>query len=105
MPTTAQKPKRTAPKRTAQKKSPAQKSPVRIKLKAIGSLSKFGYHANKSAEVRRAALKKAVKANGYTEVIRRLNVLYIYNKNRNPELAVKFKLDMTWVQAQRNKQS
>lgn len=78
-------------------------TPVRIKLKAIGSLTKFGYHANKSATARRAALKKAAKANGYNEVIKRLNVLYIYNKNRHPELAVKYKLDMTWVQAERNK--
>lgn len=80
-----------------------RKSPVRIKLTAIGSLSKFGYHADKSVESRHAALRKAVKANGYTEVIRRLNVLYIYNKNRHPDLAQKFKLDMTWVQAQRNR--
>ncbi len=80
----------------------AQKQ-VRIKLKAVGSLTKFGYRANKSATARRAALKKAAEVNGYNEVVRRLNVLYIYNKNRHPELAAKYKLDMTWVQTQRNK--
>jgi len=84
-------------------KSPQKTPRVRIKLKAIGSLTKFGYHANKSVAVRHAALKKAAKANGYNEVIKRLNVLYIYNKNRNPKLAEKFKLDMTWVQSERNK--
>ena len=83
-------------------KSP-QTPVVRIKLKAVGSLTKYGYHANKSAVVRRAALKKAAEANGYNEVVKRLNVLYIYNKNRHPELAAKYKLDMTRVQAQRNK--
>ena len=86
------------------RKSPP-KPVVRIKLKSIGSLTKFGYHANKSDAVRHAALKKAAKANGYNEVIKRLNVLYIYNKNRNPKLAEKFKLDMTWVQSERNKVS
>lgn len=80
----------------------AQK-PVRIKLKSVGSLTRFGYRAKESAAARRAALKKAAKANGYNEVVRRLNVLYIYNKNRRPELAAKYRLDMAWVQTQRNK--
>ncbi len=99
MPATKKPPSATKPAT----KKPATKSPVRIKLTAVGSLSRFGYHADKSETTRRAALKKAIKANGRTEVIRRLNVLYIYNKNRNPALAHKFKLDMTWVQAQADK--
>ena len=78
------------------------KTPVRIHLKSIGALTKFGYHANKSATVRRAALAKAATANGYTEVIRRLNVLYIYNKNKHPTMAAKFKADMHWLQKRRN---
>ncbi len=103
-PTSAtKKPTSATKKPTSATKKPASKSPVRIKLKAVGSLTRFGYHADKSDAVRHAALKKAIKANGRTEVIRRLNVLYIYNKNRNPKLALKFKLDMTWVQAQPDK--
>ena len=82
----------------------ASKTPkVRIKLKSIGSLTKFGYGASKAAATRRAALLKAAKANGFTEVVRRLNVLYVYNKNAHPALAAKYKQDMHWLQKQRDR--
>jgi hypothetical protein len=75
---------------------------VRIKLKSVGSLTKFGYGANKTAATRRAALLKAAKANGFSEVVRRLNVLYVWNKNKHPALAAKYKQDMHWLQKRRD---
>lgn len=96
------KPKSVKPK--SAKPSIKTKTPVRIKLTSIGSLTKFGYHPDRSPTVRHAALRKAFKANGFTEVIRRLNVLYIYNKNKHPALAAKYRTDMHWVQSQRDKQ-
>lgn len=75
---------------------------VRIKLKSVGSLTKFGYGADKAAATRRAALLKAAKANGFSEVVRRLNVLYVWNKNKHPALAAKYKQDMHWLQKQRD---
>lgn len=77
---------------------------VRIKLKSVGSLTKFGYAANKAAATRRAALLKAAKANGFSEVVRRLNVLYVWNKNKHPALAAKYKQDMHWLQKRRDEQ-
>lgn len=84
----------------------AAKTPrVRIKLKSIGSLTKFGYAANEAAATRRAALLKAAKANGFSEVVRRLNVLYVWNKNRHPALAAKYRQDMHWLQKQRDRKN
>jgi hypothetical protein len=66
-----------------------------------GTLSKYGYrnviHLKK--EEREKALKKAVKR-GINELtlIKKLNALYILNKNINPKLANIFKKDMKFAQ-------
>ena len=77
-------------------------SPVRIHLKSIGALSRFGYAAHESMHARHAALLEAARHNGATEVVKRLNVLYIYNKNHHPALAKVFRSDLHWLQRQRD---
>mgnify|MGYP000701639980 CR=1 FL=1 len=45
-----------------------------------GELTKHGYHLDKSLIARHRALNKSVKEDGYVTVIRRLNLLRIFNK-------------------------
>jgi hypothetical protein len=62
-----------------------------------GSLGKYGYHTKESKEKRHAALKKAIIHIKPLSVYRKLNVLYILNKNRNPKLSKLFKEDAEWL--------
>jgi hypothetical protein len=67
-----------------------------------GSLGYFGYRMRDSTPVRRAALAKAMEFWGSAYVIRKLNVLYIYNKAKYPEHADIFKADRDWIGRVRN---
>ena len=69
---------------------------VRIKLNPDHSIE--GYHAKDREEVRHRALRRAIKDRGHVKLIRRLNVLYIYNKHRFPRTAATFRGDMRYVQ-------
>lgn len=71
------------------------KSRVRIPVKK-GALA--GYTIADSLQKRREILKKIAKKDGWSKVVKRLNVLYIYNKNNHPENAMKFRRDMFYVQ-------
>jgi hypothetical protein len=62
-----------------------------------GLLSKYGYHIHLPIEERQDALKKALRENEPLEVFKRLNILYIFNKNKNPKNAKLFKMDSQWV--------
>jgi hypothetical protein len=64
-----------------------------------GDLSQYGYASDKKAEERHKALKKASKKFGSTSVFRKLNALYVYNKNKSPERANTFKSDRDFVKA------
>lgn len=79
-------------------------SPVRIVLKHHHTLSKHGYKDVKSLSdtERHAALLGAMAEFGATYVIRKLNVLAIYNKHSNPDLAALFRRDIAFVQRVRN---
>ena len=72
-----------------------KKSVVRIKL-TPGALA--GYTLNDKVADRRKVLARYAKQKGWGEVVKRLNVLYIYNKNKRPETASKFKRDMRFIQ-------
>lgn len=76
---------------------------VRIPLKKHHTLSVHGYVGvgGLSVAQRRVALVKAAAALGPTYVIRKLNVLAIYNRNKNPGLAAIFRKDMAFVQSLR----
>lgn len=70
-------------------------SPVRIKVEK-GGLS--GYSLKLSLVERRKALDKLVGKYGWGNVVKKLNVLYNYNKNNYPGNALKFRRDMKYVQ-------
>jgi hypothetical protein len=94
--------KKPGPKKSRRKKSPSKsrrksRSNVRIKITSPGSLTKYGYRMNKSAESRRRALRKAVRAYGYSKTMSKVNLLYIYNKNKNKSIARKASADKKWL--------
>jgi hypothetical protein len=72
-----------------------KKSKVRIYLKP-GGLK--GYRIKDTMKSRRSILKKLLQKNSYSTVIKRLNVLSIYNKNRYPEISKKVKSDISFIQ-------
>lgn len=63
-----------------------------------GKLSQFGYHVYNTEHSRHIALGKAVKEYGALSVFRKLNAVYVLNKNTNPKLSRKFLRDRDWVQ-------
>ena len=72
-----------------------KKSKVRIYLKP-GGLK--GYHIKDTMKTRRSILKKLLRKDSYSTIIKRLNVLSIYNKNRYPEISKKVKSDISFIQ-------
>jgi hypothetical protein len=66
-------------------------------VKHPGSLKKYGYALNKNVKDREGALKKAVKAFGANEVIRKLNYIRILNKSKKTSYG-KYTRDMKFVQ-------
>ena len=62
-----------------------------------GTLGQYGYHSVESKEKRHAALKIAIKHIKPLSVYRKLNVLSILNKNRNPKISKLFKDDAEWL--------
>lgn len=56
---------------------------VKIGKLKQGELTKFGYRLNLSAPQRHEALKKSIYAEGYGLTMKRINALYVLNKN-NP---------------------
>lgn len=67
---------------------------------AKGTLGQFGYHGikNLSVDQRRTALKKAIRAKGATYVLRKVNAIYILQRNQNPKVASKLNADKKWIQ-------
>lgn len=77
---------------------------VRIPLEHKNTLARHGYRgvaALPNAD-RHAALLGAIAEFGPTYVIRKLNVLAIYNKRKNPALAGLFRANIAYVQAVRD---
>lgn len=62
-----------------------------------GELTKFGYHADLSNNKRHLALHYAVQHLRPLSVFRKLNALYVLNKNREPKDAAIYKADANWV--------
>ena len=73
-----------------------KKSPVKLHLKhgGLGDYSVF-----QAARTRRIALGKVIKSGSatYAQVIRRLNVLAIFNKNKYPERTELIRQDMDYL--------
>ena len=75
-----------------------KKSLVRIPITTKGGL--FGYRVDMPLDTRRSLLKKILRTGlaTYSEVVKRLNVLSIYNKNRHPEISKRVIRDMRYIQ-------
>jgi hypothetical protein len=73
------------------------RSKVRIPVRKEDFLKRYGYGAYRPESVRHSALTKAVKAYGASSVVKKLNVLAIYNKNNQPQLSKLFAADRDWV--------
>lgn len=73
------------------------KSKVRIPV-SKGKL--YGYHVSSLAKDRRSLLKKLIKTkvSTYSQIIKRLNVLAIYNKKRHPDVSDKIRRDIRHLQ-------
>ena len=71
------------------------KSRVRIHIEK-GALP--GYSLSLKRSDRREILDKLVKKYGWSNIVKKLNVLYIYNMNRYPVNAGKFRRDMYYIQ-------
>jgi hypothetical protein len=57
-----------------------------------------GYSLSIKKDERRKILDKLVNKFGWVNIVRKLNVLYIYNKNKHPKTAMKFRRDMKYIQ-------
>ena len=65
-----------------------------------GDLTKYGYHADLSESTRHKALKKARSEYTSLSLFRKLNAVYVLNKNRDKKRAAIFKADANWVKMQ-----
>jgi hypothetical protein len=65
-----------------------------------GHLTKYGYHADLSESARHEALKKALGEYSSLSLFRKLNAVYVLNKNRDKKRAAIFKADANWVKIQ-----
>ncbi len=63
-----------------------------------GMLTSYGYHIDLPMKERHAALKKAYKAYGYSKLIKRLNILVVYNKYKHPKTSEIAHKDMEFIQ-------
>ncbi len=78
------------------RKSYTRKSKQLFVLKK-GELTKYGYHADLSEAARHEALKKALSEFSPLSLFRKLNAVYVLNKNRDKKRAAIFKADAKWV--------
>jgi hypothetical protein len=73
---------------------------VRLPKAKPGQLTKYGYHLDLSDKLRRAALLKAVKSDGYGTIMRRLNWLAVMSKRQNPHMHTQILNDMHTIRSQ-----
>ena len=81
---------------------PKSKSRSRSKSKTIsvlkpGMLTSYGYHIDLPVKERQDALTKAYKAYGLSKLIKRLNILGVYNKYKNPKITETVNKDMEFI--------
>ena len=80
------------------KRKSKSRSRVRIPITHPGGL--HGYHVDLLQKQRRRILHSLLSKRRatYSELIKRLNVLYIYNKNRHPSISKRVKRDINYIQ-------
>jgi len=65
-----------------------------------GKLEQYGYAMHLPEKERHAALKRAVAADGATQVFREVNLLQVWHRKNNPELEHIAEEDKQWVKEQ-----
>ena len=67
-----------------------------------GTLGKYGYHdiEHMTQKERHIALHRALKDMSPLSVYRKLNAVYLVNRNTNPNISTTFKKDSEWVKKQ-----
>lgn len=65
----------------------------------VGELKQFGYNLELAQDERRVALQRAIKVYPVLSVMRKLNALYVLQKNKYPRNAAKFKADEKWLKS------
>jgi hypothetical protein len=78
------------------------KSRILIPVTHPGTLTGLGYSMSKSKYSRHRALNKALKLYGYAMLMRKLNILYTFNKKRNPKIAAIAEEDKKWLMKKHN---
>ena len=66
-----------------------------------GELTKYGYHADLSESERHEALEKARSEFSSLSLFKKLNAVYVLNKNRDKKRATVFKADANWIKKQK----
>ena len=86
-------------KRKTSKKSSKKKQ---LFVLEKGTFGKYGYHdvAHMTRQERHKALHKALKDIPPLTVYRKLNAVYLVNRNTNPNISATFKKDSEWVKKQ-----
>ena len=88
--------------RSRSKSKPKSKSRSKAKIRASsvlkpGMLTSYGYHIDLPVKERQDALTKAYKAYGLSKLIKRLNILGVYNKYKNPKITETVNKDMEFI--------
>jgi len=73
------------------------KGPYILPKPRKGGLRKYGYFTNLPATYRHAALMKAIRANGYVTIMRRLVLISNYNKRSTPKIHRIMRSDINWM--------
>jgi hypothetical protein len=93
--------KRMASKKRMSKKLMSKRKKSRSKVRIPVTKGKlFGYHIDDLARDRRSLLKKLIRSKKatFSEVIKRLNALVIYNKRKHPETSKRVKRDLDYIE-------
>ena len=89
--------KRKVSKRKVSKRKISKRKVRSVKIYTKeGGLSGYSLHLKRVE--RRKILDKLVKKLGVGNIVKKLNVLYIYNMNKHVDNAAKFKRDMYYIQ-------
>jgi hypothetical protein len=62
-----------------------------------GELTELGYSVKNTSDMRRKALYKAVRKYGAVPVMRKLNLIAVYNRNMYPKYSKIYNSDKKWV--------
>ena len=99
---------RSKSRQTSRSRSRSKRSKSRTKTIAElkpGMLTKFKYHVHMPLKERQESLRKAYKAYGYSTLIKRLNILAVYNKYKHPDIVDIVHKDMDYIRKLDEKQA